>query len=390
MAAKKRIAVALEYPLAQKGGTQALARALMLGMRENFEIVLVSGDKSQADLPKEFSGLISSHFQWSVQPKSAEPAKKLAEELRRQNIQLAHFHFGGTYVWGSNRFWRCPIYYFAKGGVPCVSTNHLAAEWLDCGVNPKRPIWQKQLYQLFAIFSRSQIFRRLKFEICVSKHDQERVHRQFPFYRNKIIQVYHSLLNDAGPLPTLENRARIILNVGHLAQRKGQFVLAMAFSKIAGRHPDWKLQFAGGDSEGIETKKINQLIQEKQLEGRIELLGERNDAIDLMRRSTIYVQPSFKEGLPLGPQEALFNGCAVIGTRAGGTPELIDDGNNGLLVDPGNADQLATALERMISDSMFRGQCATRARQSILDKGMTLGKMVEKYRALYSAILRPD
>lgn len=389
MTAKKRIAVALEYPLARKGGTEALTRALLRGLSPHYEIVLVSGDKSPADLPPEFSSLIRAHFPWSEKPETAEPAKQLAEQLRKQNIQLAHFHFGGTYVWGSNRYWRCPIYYLANTGVPCLSTNHLAMEWLDCGVNPARPIWLKHLYQLFAIFSRSQIYRRLKFEICVSQHDRQRVQRQFPFLKRKIISVYHSLLSENVSLPE-SARERMILNAGHLAQRKGQGVLAEAFSQIAGRYPDWKLQFAGGDSTGEETEKINQLIQDRRLEGRIQLLGERSTAIDLMRGAEIYVQPSFKEGLPLALQEALFCGCAAIGTRAGGTPELIENGNNGLLVDPGKVDELAAALEKMISDNAFRAQCAARARKSILDKGMTFEKMVEKYHALYEGILKSD
>ena len=382
MPARPRIAVALEYPLAQKGGTQAIVRGLLIGLSPDFDIVLVSGDKDRSALPLEFSRLISAHFHWEVPANSAEPAKKLADDLRNQNLQLAHFHFGGTYGWTSNRFWRCPIYYFAKSGVPCVSSNHLATDWLDCGVNPRRPVWQKQLYQLFAIFSRSQIYRRLKFEICDSVYDQKRLQRQFPFFKYKIIPVYHSFLEPAETVPPVENRQPIILNVGHVARRKGQFVLAEAFCKIAARYPDWKLQFAGGDGDGIETQRISRLAHEAGLEGRIELLGERNDPIDLMRRAAIYVQPSFTEALGLALQEALFYGCPAIGTRVGGIPELIDDGKNGLLVKPGNVDELAGVLAKMISDGSLRTQCAARARASVLDKGMTFGKMVEKYRVL--------
>jgi len=389
MAPKKRIAVALEYPLAQQGGTEALVRALLLDLSQNFEIVLVSGDKSRADLPPEFLGVVGAHFHWSSQPKIADAARQLAGQLRGQNIQLAHFHFGGTFEWGSNRFWRCPVYHLAKSGVPCVSTNHQATGWLASGIRPTRPVWQKHLYQLFGIFSRSQIYRRLKFEICVSKHDQERVLRQFPFFKSKILQVYHSLLSAAAPPPQLDNRDRTVLNVGHFAWRKGQSVLAEAFARTTGRHPDWTLQCAGACGDGIEIEKIKRLIQEKRLEGSIQLLVEYKDVTGLMRRAAIYVQSAFREGLGLALQEALFHGCAAIGTRAGGIPELIDDGENGLLVEPGNVNELAAALERMISDNAFRARCAARARQSILDKGMTAEKMVEKYRTLYDAILNP-
>lgn len=389
MTMKRRIAVALEYPLARKGGTEALVRALVHGLSQHYEIVLVSGDKSLADLPSEFSGLASAHFQWSEKPKTTEPARRLAKQLREQNIQLAHFHFGGTYEWGGNRFWRCPVYYLAKSGVPCVSTNHLATEWLDCGVNPARAAWQKQLFQLLAIFSRSQIYRRLKFEICVSKHDQQRVRRQFPFFSNKIIQVYHSLLDEAVPLPPLENREPMVLNVGHFAWRKGQIVLTEAFSRIAERNPRWKLLIAGAPTDGVELEKIRRLVQSKGLQERVQLLVEPKDVTTLMCRAAIYVQSAFKEGLGLSLQEALFYGCAAIGTRAGGIPDLVDEEGNGLLVEPGNANELTAALEKMISDSAFRARCAARARPSILDKGMTADKMLEKYRTLYEAILNP-
>jgi len=389
MAAKKRIAVALEYPLAQLGGTEALVRALLLDLSQNFEIVLVSGDKSRADLPPEFLEVVGAHFHWTSEPKTADAARQLAGQLCRQNIQLAHFHFGGTYEWGSNRFWRCPVYYLAKSGVPCISTNHQATAWLTSGIRPTRPVWQKHLYQLFAIFSRSQIYRHLKFEICVSKHDQERVLRQFPFFKNKIVQMYHSLLSAAAPPPQLENRDRVVLNVGHFTWRKGQIVLADAFARTGDCHPGWMLQFAGAYGDGIEIEKIKRLIQDKRLGGSIQLLVEYKDVASLMRRASIYVQSAFREGLGLALQEALFHGCAAIGSRAGGIPELIDDGENGLLVEPGDVNQLAAALERMISDNAFRARCAARARQSILDKGMTVEKMVEKYRTFYDAILNP-
>jgi glycosyltransferase involved in cell wall biosynthesis len=387
MAPKKRIAVALEYPLAQRGGTEALVRALILALSQNFEIVLVSGDESRANLPPEFSGLVGAHFHWSSPPKTAAAARQLAGQLREQKIQLAHFHFGGTYEWGSNRFWRCPVYYLAQSGVPCLSTNHQATEWLDCGVRPTRPVWQKQLYQLFAIFSRSQTYRRLKLEICVSKHDQKRIWRQFPFFKSKITQIYHSLLDAAAPPPQLENRDRTILNVGHFAWRKGQIVLAEAFAGIADRHPGWTLQCAGALGDGMEIEKVKRLMREKRLENRIQLLVEHEDVVSLMQRAAVYVQSAFREGLGLALQEALYHGCPAIGTRAGGIPELVDDGQNGLLVEPGNVHELAAALERMISDHAFRARCAARARPSILDKGMTAEKMVQAYEKLYVEIL---
>ena len=96
--------------------------------------------------------------------------------------------------------------------------------------------------------------------------------------------------------------------------------------------------------------------------------------------------PSLLEGLGLSLQEALFYGCACVGSRVGGIPELIDNGANGLLVSPGNADELAVALDRLISDAALRHRLRARAPSSILEKGMTAEQMVKNYEALYARI----
>src|SRR5580700_10412997 len=110
---RRRMALALEYPLMQQGGTEVLVQSLLRGFGREFEIVLVSGDKSRDDLPAEMSGLISAHLNWTMEPRSSEPARALADQLQRHGVELAHFHFGGTFTWGSNRYWRCPVYHLA-------------------------------------------------------------------------------------------------------------------------------------------------------------------------------------------------------------------------------------------------------------------------------------
>ena len=133
-----KIAVALEYPLMQQGGTEVLVRELLRGLSRHFELVFVSGDENKSDLPDEFAPLISKHFYWNPRTASGPAARALADALFEEKIQLAHFHFGGTYEWQGNRFWRCPVYHLAKRGVPCLNTNHLAVEWLNCGCDPTR------------------------------------------------------------------------------------------------------------------------------------------------------------------------------------------------------------------------------------------------------------
>src|SRR5262245_20092012 len=105
---RRRIALALEYPLMQQGGTEVLARELFVRLSKNFELFLVSGDARATDLPSNFQTLICGHRSWNPQIADSNRARQLAAELFRENIEFAHFHFGGTYEWRSNRFGNCP------------------------------------------------------------------------------------------------------------------------------------------------------------------------------------------------------------------------------------------------------------------------------------------
>src|SRR6266581_3827651 len=96
-AGRKRIAIAMEYPLMQQGGTEVLVCELLRGLSSRYEIVLVSGDRDRDQIPAEFQGLICHHLAWDKERASGETARVLAEALERQNVDLAHFHFGGTY-----------------------------------------------------------------------------------------------------------------------------------------------------------------------------------------------------------------------------------------------------------------------------------------------------
>jgi glycosyltransferase involved in cell wall biosynthesis len=195
-------------------------------------------------------------------------------------------------------------------------------------------------------------------------------------------------LHGAPPPPNPE-RQKIILYIGTIGSRKGQPVLADAFARIAKKFPDWRLVFIGRNGDDDVLKQIHQIIARGKLEGQIQLLGARSDdeLRDWLQRAAIFAMPSTYEGLGLSLQEAQFYGCACVGTRCGGVEDLIQDGDNGLLVDVNNPAQLAGALEKLTGDEKLREKFSRRAPQSVLEKNMTAGKMVEAYEKLYAEIL---
>lgn len=371
----------------QQGGTEVLVQELLRGLAADFEIVLVSGDRDLSGLPSEFAGKVHAHHHWPAA--TAREAGALAQALATGGVQLAHFHFGGTYEWRSRRFWQCPIHHLARLGVPCVSTNHLAVEWGNFGFNPARPAWQKPLFQTAAWLSRAVVFRDLRFEVMVSEHDRARVARHFPMFRGKLLQRYHSLLNADEPPPELVDREPVILCVGTLGGRKAQPVLGEAFSRIAGRHPHWRLRFIGRVGDADYARQIEASAAAHGVADRVEILGRLSDEETLaqMKRGSIMALPSLQEGLGLSMQEALFHGCVGLGSRTGGIPELIDDEVNGLLVPPGDVPALSAALDRLLSDPGLLARMRIQSRPSIVRKRMTSAAMLENYRALYAPFL---
>jgi glycosyltransferase involved in cell wall biosynthesis len=246
-----------------------------------------------------------------------------------------------------------------------------------CG--PQKPLWFKLAMFPLAWTGKMQQLAHVRREIAVSLHDADKMRRWYFPFRKKISQLYHSRLRlDAltGPAPA---REKLVLNVGHVAWRKGQLFLT--------EHPDWNLSLVGAILEPDIVEKIHALAQAHRLQDRIQLPGERTDTLAMMRRAGIYVQPSYYEALGLALQEALFAGCPGIGTRVGGIPELIEQDKTGLLVSAGNVEQLAQALDTLMSDAALREAFGQAGAASIIEKGMTVDKMTENHLQLYETIL---
>lgn len=386
-----RLALCLEYPISVRGGVSVLVETLVREFsRSGDEVVLVSADSPETLRTAEVGSHIADHISWNPADVSTSTATALASRLAAARLDLAHFHLGGNYGWGNRLANTCPIVRLARAGVPCLSTVHLVVSLLDGYCGPDKPTWFKLLALPLAWWGKLQQLRSVRFEIAVSQHDFHKLRRWYCAYARRFVQVYHGRMRlSDSPQNHGPARGPVILNVGHMAWRKGQLVLAQAFARVAARHPQWQLQLAGHDGGDDTVQKIRQLAAQPTLSGRILLLGERTDALDLMRRASIYVQPSFWEALGLALQEAMFCGCATAGSRAGGIPELIRDGQTGLLFEPGNVAQLADILDRLMSDGTLRERLARSAAASIRERGMTVESMVERHRELYALAVGP-
>lgn len=145
-----------------------------------------------------------------------------------------------------------------------------------------------------------------------------------------------------------------LITVGRLDdQQKNQSMLINAFSKVANKYPELKLYIAG---EGPDRKKYEELIEALGLQRRVKLLGNVSDPTSVVRDSALFLLTSNHEGMPNALIEAMAQGKPCISTKCsgGGAEYLINDGENGILIDCNDVEACALAIDSLMSDESKR------------------------------------
>lgn len=147
-------------------------------------------------------------------------------------------------------------------------------------------------------------------------------------------------------------------------QDKGAFDLIKAFAALPESHKKrTELVLAGNG----DLDKAQQLIEELGLEHQVKISAwlnpEQRDA--LLASADVFVLPSYNEGLPMSMLEAMAWGLPVIVTPVGGIPEVIHQNQNGILIEPGNEQQLIAAMQHLINHQDLRIAIGNAARRSV-------------------------
>lgn len=114
----------------------------------------------------------------------------------------------------------------------------------------------------------------------------------------------------------------------------------------------------------------------------------RQDVPDVLHAADIFVLPSLWEGLPIGLLEAMAMRKAVIGTRVDGTREVLQDGENGLLVEPGDVDALAAAIVRLVEEKALRESLRGGAYETVRRR-FDAAAMTKEIEDIYLKVIEP-
>lgn len=171
-----------------------------------------------------------------------------------------------------------------------------------------------------------------------------------------------------------------ILTMGRLGNRKGTYDLIKAAARLVPKYPDIRFILCGDG----EIDKVKMIIKADGLEEFFEIPGWTvgEDKIKRYRTADIYTLPAYHEGLPISVLEAAGYSLPIVASPAGGIPDVIKDGETGLIIQPGNIDSIVEGLEKVITDKALRERLGAQAHVFVRDN-FTLEQVGKKLDRLY-------
>jgi glycosyltransferase involved in cell wall biosynthesis len=171
--------------------------------------------------------------------------------------------------------------------------------------------------------------------------------------------------------------------VGRLSPEKGFDVLIRSADRLLAEGLDLELWIIG---EGDQQAELAGLIGQLGRTERIRLLGYRSDLPGYYEAMDVFALSSYREGLPNVLLEAMALEVPVLATRVAGVPRLIQDDQNGLLVEPGSAEALTAGLRRLLRDPALRSRLAQAGRHTV-EAGYSFARRMERLRQRYDQML---
>jgi colanic acid/amylovoran biosynthesis glycosyltransferase len=184
--------------------------------------------------------------------------------------------------------------------------------------------------------------------------------------------------------PDVRDVIRVVC-VGRLVPEKGQHVLVDAVEELKRRGVPLRLTLVG---DGPTRQQLEERVAREGLGESVLIAGAKPhpEVLAIVGDADVFCLPSFAEGVPVSLMEAMALGVPVVSTRVMGIPELIDDGATGILVAPGNADQLVGALERLAGDADLREQLGQAGRERIA-ADFDLWREAERLRDIFGEVV---
>jgi len=234
--------------------------------------------------------------------------------------------------------------------VSWIDHGDLKAIWMNHNIWYKNPIGK-------LVYLASHSINTIA---VASKNESQLISSNMP--NNPVVEKFKIIYNGAFDQHKIANKNIDFISTARLVTDKGIGELIDAFTRIVKKYPHATLAIVG---DGPERKKFKKLAEH--VPG-ITFYGHQSNPLGFLQKSKIFVLPTHHEAFGVAIVEACMEGLAVIATKVGGIPEIIEDGKSGVLVPVKNVDSLYVAMEHLYKNAQLQNSLGKAARQRFLEK----------------------
>lgn len=297
-------------------------------------------------------------------------ASRFASALRQHRIEILHSHMFRASLFASpiGRFCRVPV---------ILETPHV------------RETWRKGWIKSHFVVDRA-VARLVDRYIAVSEANARYLIEEKRIPRGKISVIQNGCSIDrVDPSKARPEGIReklgfskddlVVIAMARLEPQKGHRILLQALARLYPQFPKIRLICLG---TGALENDLKAITRQMALDPIVRFVGFQSNVADWLAAANIGVLPSFYEGLPLAAVETLAAGLPIVATAVDGTPEVVINGETGLLVPAGNPAAMAEAIATLARQPELRRKLALSGRERVL-KQFTIERQVEKTSNLY-------
>ena len=365
------------------GGVPSHIMTLARGLQCNYAVTLVCGKldpKHESALAAAGVPVIFVDFRRLLHPLAdIRTLVTLVRILRAGRFDVVHTHMSKAALVGSIAavIARVPVVVNTAHNLGFVAMPHAV------------------LRALFWLYDRMLFAAAVDSVITVAENVRARMVSSRMIALDKVVSIHNGIdtaLFDKRPAAAAECRSEfsnepdavLIVTVARLVWFKGLDTLIDAAHAVFAECPLARLVIVG---DGPLHDRLVEQAAQLGIADRVLFTGERIDIPAILGAADIFVLSSVSEGMPISILEAMASAKPVVATAVGGVPELLTEGETGLLVPPAQPAALATALVKLACDPELRRSMGARGRARV-DQEFSASAMVERTAALYARLLR--
>lgn len=290
---------------------------------------------------------------------------KCALSMNRDSYDLVHIHsaFGASFI-RSVPF----IAMASKRRIPLI--NHIHADdwesfYENASIEKKRKV--------------AEVYSKCDKIISLSQEWADTLSTVVPEDKIVVLENF-SPVYDVEYIPDWNSKT--VVFISRLERIKGCDILPDICDSVLAQVPEARFLICG---EGSMKASLQAELKERHLDSRVELLGwiSGDRKIDILKRGSVFLLPSYGEGMPMCVLEAMGLGLPVVATNVGGIPQLVTNAKSGYICEPGNAESISKALITLLNSPQLSSEMSVEAKRcaeshSIADYSLQLKKIYEE------------